>query len=174
MSDTIPSIEFFNQESFEMKEDMRPYVIGVELRSPDNVGAIIRLADNIGAKKAFFIGESDSYRNRKIGRKASSAGKSMNWDITTLEKIKEEIPQDYTWIAIETAAGATNLYTTQLPEKCVFIAGNERFGMNDDFLKNCDQKVYIPMPGFTKSMNVSHAMSVTLFEWYRQQYFDNK
>ncbi|MBI9035850.1 MAG: TrmH family RNA methyltransferase [Bacteroidales bacterium] len=171
MSDIIPSVEFFNQESFKMKDEISPYVIGVGLHTPENIGAIIRLAANLGAKKAFFIPGKGEYRNAKIERSASSAGKSMNWEIANLEKIKEEIPADYSWVAIETAAEATNLFTTKLPEKCVFIAGNERFGMNDEFLTNCDQKVFIPMPGITKSMNVSHAMSVTLFEWYRQQYF---
>jgi tRNA G18 (ribose-2'-O)-methylase SpoU len=171
MDQVQSSIDFFNDNSYTLGEGIESYVLGVNLRSPDNVGALIRLADNIGAKKAFFIGDEGDYRPRKIGRKASSAGKSMNWEITNLEEVKKQIPEDFTWLAIETAKGATNLYKTELPKKVVFIAGNESFGLDDEFLPNCDQLVYIPMPGHTVSMNVSQATAVTIFEWYRQMMF---
>jgi len=56
-----------------------------------------------------------------------------------------------------------------LPEKMVLVLGNEKFGMSEKILMQCQEIRYIPMPGKIKSMNVSHAASVGLFEWYRQQ-----
>ena len=38
------------------------------------------------------------------------------------------------------------------------------------YLKHSDLKVYIPMPGGCKSMNISHALTVAGFEWYRRKF----
>jgi tRNA G18 (ribose-2'-O)-methylase SpoU len=82
-----------------------------------------------------------------------------------------EIPEGYTVCAIETAEGATNLFQTGLPGKVVFLLGSETRGLNESLLKRCSQAVYIPMTGKCKSMNISHALAVCLFEWQRQQLF---
>ena len=49
-----------------------------------------------------------------------------------------------------------------------FIVGSERDGLSNELLKQCDVVVYIPVPGPTRSLNVSHAAAVALFEWQRQ------
>ena len=84
---------------------------------------------------------------------------------TDLHKI---VPQGKTIVAIETADNATCIYDTPLPEDVAFIVGSERNGLSDDLLAQCDMVVYIPVPGPTRSLNVSHAAAVALFEWIRQ------
>ena len=49
-----------------------------------------------------------------------------------------------------------------------FIVGSERNGLSEELLVQCDLVVYIPVPGPTRSLNVSHAAAVALFEWQRQ------
>ncbi|MFL2563840.1 MAG: TrmH family RNA methyltransferase [Flavobacteriales bacterium] len=81
------------------------------------------------------------------------------------------MPSGYQLIAIETAQPSSNLYTSKLPGKSVFLVGNEKVGLDDEPLKEVEKSVYIPMKGHNKSMNVSHALTIVLGEWMRQNYY---
>jgi tRNA G18 (ribose-2'-O)-methylase SpoU len=71
-------------------------------------------------------------------------------------------------VALETAHEAKSLFEVELPENPVFVVGNERFGMSESLLDQADIVVYIPVPGLTRSLNVTHAAAVLFFEWLRQ------
>ena len=47
-------------------------------------------------------------------------------------------------------------------DKLAFVFGNELRGVSDYALKNCDQKVRIPMYGFTESLNISVSAAICL------------
>lgn len=160
---------FADNKSDEGSNLNAPYLVGLDLGNPMNHGAMIRLGANIGARRVFFTSDPQQFSMIKIQKTAGSSHTYMPFEFTSFENIVKEVPGDYQWIAIETTKEATNLYKTTLPDKCVFIAGNESYGMPDRVLQHCHKHVYIPPPGKTKSMNVSHATAVTIFEWFRQQ-----
>lgn len=167
--ETIPAYEYFSGSKENSQMVKAPYLVGFDLGNPMNHGALIRLGANIGARKVFFTSDPQRFSMIKIQKTAGSSHTQMPFEFTSFEKILEEVPADYQWVVIETTKEATNLYETDLPDKCVFIAGNESYGLPDNVIHHSDKQVFIPMSGRTKSMNVSHAMAVTIFEWYRQQ-----
>jgi len=87
------------------------------------------------------------------------------------EDFFSQLNPEYVLAAIETSEDSQNLYSTRLPEKIAFILGNEKHGLPEEILKKCPLKLHIPMTGKCKSMNVSHALAVTMFEWQRQMLF---
>ena len=146
----------------------RPMVIADHLLTPDNIGAMIRLADNIGATEVCFLGNEDEHRLGKVRRAAASSRDNIRWYFTEETDLHKVVPNGKTIVAIETADNATCIYDTQLPENVAFIVGSESHGLSEDLLAQCDMVVYIPVPGPTRSLNVSHAAAVALFEWQRQ------
>ena len=146
----------------------RPMLIADHLLTPDNIGAMIRLADNIGATEVCFLGREEDHRLGKVRRAAASSRDNIKWYFSEETDLHKIVPQDTTIVAIETADNATCIYDTQLPENVAFIVGSESHGLSDALLAQCDQVVYIPVPGPTRSLNVSHAAAVALFEWQRQ------
>ena len=146
----------------------RPMLIADHLMTPDNLGALIRLADNIGATEVCFLGSEAEHRMGKVRRSAASSRDNIRWYFTEETDLHKIVPQGKTIVAIETADNATCIYDTQLPENAAFIVGSERDGLSEALLKQCDLVVYIPVPGPTRSLNVSHAAAVALFEWQRQ------
>lgn len=146
----------------------RPVVIADHLMTPDNIGAMIRLADNIGATEMCFLGNEDEHRLGKVRRAAASSRDNIRWYFTEESDLHKIVPNGKAIVAIETADNATCIYDTQLPENVAFVVGNERFGICEEVLAQCDMVVYIPVPGPTRSLNVSHAAAVALFEWQRQ------
>ena len=146
----------------------RPIVIADHLLTPDNIGAMIRLADNIGATEMCFLGNEDKHRMSRVRRAAASSRDNIRWYFTEETDLRKIVPTGKAIVAIETADNATCIYDTQLPENAAFIVGSESRGLSEDLLKQCDMVVYIPVPGPTRSLNVSHAAAVALFEWQRQ------
>ena len=146
----------------------RPIVIADHLMTPDNLGAMIRLADNIGASEMCFLGKEDEHRMGRVRRAAASSRDNIKWYFCEETDLRKIVPEGKTIVAIETADNATCIYDTQLPENVAFIVGSESHGLSNELLAQCDMVVYIPVPGPTRSLNVSHAAAVALFEWQRQ------
>lgn len=146
----------------------RPILIGDKLRNADNIGAIIRLADNIGAVKAMFLGDAASVKQSKIQRCAASSFHNIAWSFVDMDDIDAIMQEDYIPVCIETASHSSDIYSTSLPQKPAFIVGNEVHGIGKELLQKASVCVYIPVPGPTRSLNVSHAMGVAVFEWWRQ------
>lgn len=151
-----------------------PMLIADHLMTPDNLGAIIRLADNIGATEVCFLGNEDEHRLGKVRRSAASSRDNIRWYFSEETDLHKIVPEGKSIVAIETADNATCIYDTQLPENAAFIVGSERHGIREELLKQCDMVVYIPVPGPTRSLNVSHAAAVALFEWQRQMRMRSK
>ena len=146
----------------------RPIIIADHLMTPDNMGAMIRLADNIGASEVCFLGKENEHRLGKVRRAAASSRDNIHWYFSEEDNLRKIVPEGKKIVAIETADDAACIYDTHLPEDVAFIVGSESHGLSDDLLAQCDMVVYIPVPGPTRSLNVSHAAAVALFEWQRQ------
>ena len=146
----------------------RPMLIADHLLMPDNLGAMIRLADNIGATEMCFLGKEEEHRLGKVRRAAASSRDNIRWYFSEETDLRKIVPEGKTIVAVETADNATCIYDTELPENVAFIVGSESHGLSDELLTQCDKVVYIPVPGPTRSLNVSHAAAVALFEWQRQ------
>ena len=145
-----------------------PVLIADHLMTPDNLGAMIRLADNIGASEVCFLGNEEEHRLGKVRRAAASSRDNIRWYFSEETDLHQIVPKGKKIVAIKSAKNATCIYDTPLPEDIAFIVGNERNGLSDGLLDQCDMVVYIPVPGPTRSLNVSHAAAVALFEWQRQ------
>lgn len=169
---SLSSVELFRSLETNQfyKLNQRPIIIADNLRTPENMGAVLRLAGNVGAVLTLFISDIPlNFKPYKIKRTASGAYEKCAWRIITLQELPQYIPSDYITVALETSSNATSIYSTPLPEKIALIVGNELYGIGSELMQMAQLKVYIPLPGQIYSLNVTHALSVGLFEWYRQQ-----
>ena len=58
--------------------------------------------------------------------------------------------------------GATSLYSLRFDSKIAIIFGNERFGVSEEVLAGVDGAFWIPMRGFSQSINISAAASACI------------
>lgn len=147
----------------------RPILIAIGLRSPSNLGSLIRLSANIGAMKLMVSPVVDSFKTVKIKRMSMNSIDVVDWKLMPVDDIFKSIPTDYQIVAVETTNVSTNIYKTALPEKIALVLGGETSGLSNEVLSRCHSSVYIPMFGHSLSMNVSHAAAVASFEWLRQR-----
>lgn len=161
----IPSIKLNNKAS----------VLAHHIKTPQNIGQILRLAGNAYCDEVIL-----TYKNQKAADRLIKRTAVNSFGITPFYWIKAEylnediLPINKTPVIIETCPDAKCLYECTLPENPVFIIGNESHGLDKENLDSFDNKIYIPMPGKIKSMNVTHALCTVLFEWIRQQSFYSK
>ncbi len=167
------SVAFFKSESTP-ELSVKPIVAAWKVKNPQNVGSLMRLVDNLGGEKLILLDDENDKREASIRKTAGLSFKNVQLCYQAADEFFSSVPDDYSVCAIETAEGATNVFETALPEKIVFLLGSEVRGLSDSLLECCNQAVYIPMTGKCKSMNISHALAVCLFEWQRQQLFTAK
>jgi len=164
------SVVFFNDRKYP-ELTFKPIIAAWQIINPENIGNLIRLADNVGAEQVFILGEDFQLRRSSIRKTAGLSFNHVQLSFISIEAFFNHINPDYQLLAVETCTDSTNIFTEKLPEKIIFMLGNERNGLPEEILRRCSGKVHIPMTGKCRSMNVSHALSVALFEWQRQMLF---
>jgi tRNA G18 (ribose-2'-O)-methylase SpoU len=149
-------------------ENIAPVIITSHLKTPENIGHIIRIAGNTGCRKVIVINDGELHRLSKIKHVADVAGKLIEWQIARPENFLQFLPEGYTIVALETMPGSQNLFTTALPQKMALMVGNEKSGISPTLFDHATLQMHIPVPGPVKSLNVAQAATICLYEWLRQ------
>ena len=147
------SCTFSWQPKFEIE------VVLDQVRSPYNVGSILRIIDNFGLKGMVH---SSSWLSLSHPQLIKAARGCEKWIPVRLEKdlISYLENSSLPVIGIENNDQAEDLNNWSPPEKCIIILGNESYGIASALQKICCRTIQIPMYGFKKSMNVTHALAV--------------
>lgn len=145
-----------------------PVVVAVGLRTPENVGAIIRQAEAAGSRRVILVDTRCAADTTRIGRIARSADRYLQVDHMNTDMFIRTLSELAPLVAVEITSTSGNLYQTALPAQCCLVTGAEREGIPPVILEQCEAAVHIPMYGQNTSMNVSHALTLALYEWRRQ------
>ena len=62
-----------------------PIIVADHLKSPENIGHIIRLASNFGCSKVLFVGDEDGVRHTKVKRVAGAAAGQVEWQFSLVQ-----------------------------------------------------------------------------------------
>lgn len=163
------SVDFFRKNTIQPLSENQQLIVAVwEIGNPENAGRIIRLAHNLNADEVLFINQKVLFRESKIKKNAGFSYDQMKWSFIGPDEFMNRLKDKYKLTVLETCEDSQNIFQTRLPDKNIVLAGNESHGLPPEIIKISDYRVHIPIPGNCKSMNVSHALSVAGFEWYRQ------
>ncbi|HMM10626.1 MAG TPA: TrmH family RNA methyltransferase [Bacteroidales bacterium] len=146
----------------------RPVVVADNLRNPENMGALIRLADNAGASEVILLSDNKPVNLQRMKRVAASSCHNIPWQFVSPGAWLDQLPANTNLIAIETTSASKDIFETALPDHPVFVVGNEVNGISQAVLDRASVFVHIPVPGPTRSLNVTHAAAIAMFEWIRQ------
>lgn len=130
-----------------------------QVRSPYNIGSILRIIDNFGLRG---VVHGDSHIRLDHPRLHKAARGCENWipvkyeadPLRWLETAEAPV------IGIEEAEEATPVGEWRPPPSCILVVGNEEYGIAKAIRKRCSHLVRIPMHGYKKSMNVHHALAI--------------
>ncbi|MCS7149506.1 MAG: 23S rRNA (guanosine(2251)-2'-O)-methyltransferase RlmB [Caldimicrobium sp.] len=153
-----------------------PIVIALdEIEDPQNLGAILRLADASGSHGVII----PKHRSCQITGTVVkvSAGSAFNLPISQVTNLKEALlyfKERNLWVIGLSHRAEKTIYDVDLQIPLIAIAGNEERGIRPSILDKCDLLVKIPMRGKVESLNVSQAIGIFLFEVIRQRYYKDR
>ena len=140
------------------------------VRSLYNVGAIFRLADGLGVDQIMLCGITPKPPRAEIHKTALGAEAHVKWRYfgSTTDCISELKNNKYHVVALEITASSQPLLNFKPIFPLALIVGHERDGISSDLLQGVDSRVYIPMFGHAKSLNVATATAIAC--WNKKMY----
>ncbi len=146
-------------------------VVLENVSDPHNISAVMRTCDAIGIQDIYVL-NTDFEKHKKWGSKSSSS--AAKWltihQFTDVKTCFEQLRKHYSKIyTTHLSKDAVDLYKLDLTESVALVFGNEHSGVSDELIGLCDGNFIIPQVGIIKSLNISVACAVTLYEAYRQK-----
>ncbi len=146
-------------------------IVLVEPEIPPNTGNVIRLAANTGCKLHLIEPLGFSMEDRQMRRAGldyheyAPTKRHANWPAFLLR----ERPSRERMFAL-TTRGTGHVFATQFQRGDWLVFGSETKGLSDDVRADfpASQCLKLPMQPGQRSLNLSNAVAVTVFEAWRQ------
>lgn len=140
------------------------------MRSAFNVGSIFRTADTLGAQKLWLTGYTPTPHQIQVERAALGSTLILDWESCSFKNAVDHLKaQKIKVVALETSSKALDIaYPFEEEEPVALVLGNERFGLDPDQLKLCDEIRRIPTFGIKNSLNAATAAAIAGYEWRKQ------
>jgi tRNA (guanosine-2'-O-)-methyltransferase len=138
---------------------------------PHNVSAVLRTCDAVGIQDVYILNDRIP-PHKKWGYKSSST--AAEWlsvhQFTDAETCFKEIRKKYSKIYTSyLGESSDDIYELDLTDSIALVFGNETYGVSENIKKYSDRDFVIPQVGIIKSLNISVACAVTLYEAFRQK-----
>lgn len=139
------------------------------ITDPQNLGAILRVADGFGVHLV-VVPEHDSAGLTAAAVKASAG--ASEWvpiaQVTNLSRAIEALKARGFWVYAAAAEGDP-LDAIDFSGKVALVMGSEGKGVRRNVSEHSDRRVSIPMYGHVESFNVATATAVLCYEVVRQR-----
>ncbi len=138
---------------------------------PHNVSAVMRTCDAVGIQDVYILNNRIPPHKKWGYRSSSTANKWLNvHQYTEAESCFAEIRKKYKNIyTTHLADDSVEIYDLDLTGSIALVFGNETFGVSEEIQKYSNGNFIIPQVGIIKSLNISVACAITLYEAFRQK-----
>lgn len=138
---------------------------------PHNISAVMRTCDAVGVQEIYVL-NTKIPRHKKWGAKSSSS--AAKWltisQYDNAEECFSSLRKRYSKIlTTHLSTDAIDLYEIDFTKSVALIFGNEHSGVSEEIRALADGNFIIPQSGIIRSLNISVACAVTLYEAYRQK-----
>lgn len=146
-------------------------VVLENVQDPHNISAVMRTCDAVGIQDIYIL-NTQIPKHKKWGAKSSSS--AAKWltihQFDNAAACFEELRKHYEKIyATHLSSDAIGLHDLDFTQRIALVFGNEHSGVTEESLALCDGNFIIPQVGIIKSLNISVACAVTIYEAYRQK-----
>jgi tRNA (guanosine-2'-O-)-methyltransferase len=138
---------------------------------PHNISAVMRTADAVGIQEISVL-NSRIGLHKKWGAKSSSS--AAKW--LSIKQYSDpvacftELRRKYKLIlTTHLSTEAVSLYQIDFTQSIALVFGNEHDGVSEEIRNMADGNFIIPQVGIIRSLNISVACAVSLYEAYRQK-----
>lgn len=139
------------------------------VHNPANVGMILRTAAGAGVNGVVIPEQGTA----AIGPVTVKAGSGMIFAVpmitapTTGDALTELMSHGFSVVGLE--ADGDVLFDADLPDRCVFVLGNETVGLSAEAKQALHASVSLPLANGVESLNVAAAAAVLSYELVRRR-----
>ncbi len=146
-------------------------VVLENVADPHNISAVMRTCDAVGIQDIYVLNTIIANHEKWGAKSSSSAAKWLTiHQFTEVGACFKELRKHFTKIyTTHLSTDAVELYKLDLTEPVALIFGNEHSGVSDELIALSDGNFIIPQVGIIKSLNISVACAVSLYEAFRQK-----
>lgn len=146
-----------------LRERTTHFTVAVEdVYQLHNTSAVIRSCESFGVQELHVIEEVNAKRiDREIAMGAQK-WVDVSRHNSASSCIKSLREQGYKIVATSPHKDAHRLEEFDVTEKAAIFFGRETEGLSDLVMEEADDFIYIPMVGFTESLNISVSAAITL------------
>ena len=149
-------------------------IVLVKPSHPGNIGAVARAMKNMSLRRLYMVAPSD-YPSFEASQRAASAGDVLEQAVVvdTLEQALQGCSlvagttarlRNVTWPQIDARACGELLYTESAQHEVALVFGNERTGLLNEEMEQCQYLVNIPTSAEYASLNLAQAVQVMTYE----------
>ena len=138
---------------------------------PHNISAVMRTCDAVGIQDIYILNHKIPPHRKWSEKTSSSAAKWLTiHQFTDAEECFAALRKNYKKIyTTHLSSNAVSLHELNLVEPVALIFGNEHSGVSEEIIAMADGNFIIPQVGIIKSLNISVACAVSLYEAFRQK-----
>lgn len=139
---------------------------------PHNISAVMRTCDAVGVQEIYVL-NTKIPQHRKWGRRSSSSAEKwltvhqFTDHRECFHVLRQRFERIYT---THLASGAVDLYDLDFSGSMALVFGNEHDGVTEKSRSLADGNFIIPQVGIIRSLNISVACAVSLYEAFRQKW----
>lgn len=142
-------------------------VVLEDIFQSQNSSAVIRTCECMGLQDIHIIENTTKYfvntRVLKGANKWMNLLRYRDMDVNNTAKCFSDLrAHGYKIYTADPSEDGVSIHELSLQEPCAIVFGNELNGATNYALENCDQKIKIPMYGFTESLNISVSVAICL------------
>ena len=147
-------------------------IVLYEPEIPPNTGNIIRLCANTGSRLHLIKPIGFDMSDKKLKRASLDYSEYVNLQVhESFKQFLEKFP--ITNVFSISTRGKLMLNEARFTEKSILLFGPETRGLPQSLLDKMDRKkiLKIPMVNESRSLNLSNAVAITIYEAWRQNNF---
>ena len=138
---------------------------------PHNISAVMRTCDAVGIQDIYILNNKIPPHKKWGSKSSSSAAKWLTIHQFTdagecFAALRKNFKKIYT---THLSTDAVGLHELNLTEPVALVFGNEHSGVSEAIIAMADGNFIIPQVGIIRSLNISVACAVSLYEAFRQK-----
>ena len=138
-----------------------------DIYQSQNASAVLRTCECLGLQDVHIIEDDTKYSVNKRVLKGANKWidlhryklKGFNNSEICFRQLREA---GYKLLVTDPSPDGVSINDIPVDQKIAVVMGNELHGTSDYAIQNADQKIYIPMHGFTESFNISVSAAIIL------------
>ncbi|MFA7324680.1 MAG: RNA methyltransferase [Candidatus Nanopelagicales bacterium] len=130
-----------------------------------NIGSVVRTANAFLAAEIHIVGRKRwNRRGAMVTDRYQHVRHHADANALRIWAQSRQLPI----LGFDNVQGSVPLETTNLPEACILLFGQEGSGLSDEARANCDALLAIAQYGSTRSINVGAAAAIAMHSWIQQ------